>query len=166
MLLGTLAEAARAAGQTSANLSYHARKLGIKANDLGQYRLDLLLKSIGKLDALEKLAKAKQVVLEDASESSEPAYINFEEWRAKKERELALLKKLERERTEAILVEKAKVESDTAQMIHHAKQRLLVIPSKLAPQLAIEDNISACKKMISDAINEALRELSQQPISS
>ncbi len=151
-------------------MRYHVKKLGLEKNEQGLYRIDTLLQSTGKLEALKRLKKAKGLspVKEDfdVEVPQEPGYINFEEWRAKKEREMALLKKLERERTEAILVEKAKVESDTAQMIHNAKQRLLVIPSKLAPQLAIEDNISACKKMISDAINEALRELSNQPISS
>ena len=98
--------------------------------------------------------------LDDRSQGSAGDYVNFEEWRAKKEKEMALIKGMEREELEGLLVRKADIIKEVQNALGNVKARLLSMPSKLGPVVAHESSAAVTKNLIEDAIIEALSELS------
>jgi hypothetical protein len=98
--------------------------------------------------------------LDDRSQNSAGDYVNFEEWRAKKEKEMALIKAMEREELEGLLVRKADIIKEVQNALSNVKARLLSMPSKLGPVVAHESSAAVTKNLIEDAVIEALSELS------
>jgi len=98
--------------------------------------------------------------LDDRSQNSSGDYVNFEEWRAKKEKEMALIKAMEREELEGLLVRKADIVKEVQTALGNVKARLLSMPSKLGPVVAHESKPAVTKNLIEDAVIEALTELS------
>ena len=98
--------------------------------------------------------------LDDRSQNSAGDYVNFEEWRAKKEKEMALIKAMEREELEGLLVRKADIVKEVQTALGNVKARLLSMPSKLGPVVAHESKPAVTKNLIEDAVIEALTELS------
>ena len=98
--------------------------------------------------------------LDDRSQNSAGDYVNFEEWRAKKEKEMALIKAMEREELEGLLVRKADIIKEVQTALGNVKARLLAMPSKLGPVVAHESKPAVTKNLIEDAVIEALTELS------
>ena len=98
--------------------------------------------------------------LDDRSQNSAGDYVNFEEWRAKKEKEMALIKAMEREELEGLLVRKAEIIKEVQTALGNVKARLLSMPSKLGPVVAHESKPAVTKNLIEDAVIEALTELS------
>ena len=97
--------------------------------------------------------------LDDRSQNSAGDYVNFEEWRAKKEKEMALIKAMEREELEGLLVRKAEIIKEVQTALGNVKARLLSMPSKLGPVVAHESKPAVTKNLIEDAVIEALSEL-------
>jgi phage terminase Nu1 subunit (DNA packaging protein) len=81
------------------------------------------------------------------------------EARSRKESALADLRELElaRLRGETVLVEDVGHVLDSA--IATSRVRLLAVPQKVAPELALEDNPVKCQELVRAAIHEALHEL-------
>ena len=100
------------------------------------------------------------LAVDDPSPNSSGEYVNFEEWRAKKEKEMALIKGMEREELEGALVRKSDITKEVQGALNNVKIRLLAIPSKIGPLVAHESNPAITKTLIEDAIREALAELS------
>ena len=97
--------------------------------------------------------------LDDRSQNSAGDYVNFEEWRAKKEKEMALIKAMEREELEGALVRKVDIIKEVQNALGNVKARLLSMPSKLGPVVAHESSAAVTKNLIEDAVIEALSEL-------
>ncbi len=97
--------------------------------------------------------------LDDRSQNSAGDYVNFEEWRAKKEKEMALIKAMEREELEGLLVRKADIVKEIQNGLGNVKARLLAMPSKLGPVVAHESSAAVTKNLIENAVREALEEL-------
>jgi len=101
----------------------------------------------------------QSLVVDDVPENSAGDYVNFEEWRAKKEKEMALIKAMEREELEGALVRKADIIKEVQNALGNVKARLLSMPSKLGPVVAHESSAAVTKNLIEDAVIEALSEL-------
>jgi len=80
---------------------------------------------------------------------------------AKARRAIVELRRAERaERKEnGELVEVVEVQRAVENLIANAKSKLLGLGHRLAPRVAIESNVAVCKRLIDDAVDEALTDL-------
>lgn len=81
--------------------------------------------------------------------------------RARREGALAEMAELELRRRVGSLMPTADVERIVAGMITTARSRLLMLPDKLAPRVAVMSNVIECRQAIQDAVHEALLDLSE-----
>ena len=85
--------------------------------------------------------------------------ISFNEWRARKMKEDALIAQREREVLENELCNREEVVLQFGQVFHAAKTKMLTVPTTIAGIVAQETNAATCKEIIEGAIREALIEL-------
>ena len=90
-----------------------------------------------------------------------PNVISFEEVRAKKLSAEAELTVIELREKKGELVQLQEVVESWVEIIGACKTRMLSIPAKLAPIVAVENTPAICKDLIDEQINEALSELAQ-----
>lgn len=86
--------------------------------------------------------------------------ITYEEARARKVAAEAEIAELELAKVRGDLVIAEDVISAWSETLAGLKAKLISIPSKAAPIVAVEDNAGVCQHIIEDLIREALEELS------
>lgn len=86
--------------------------------------------------------------------------ITYEEARARKVAAEAEIAELELAKVRGDLVVAEDVISAWSDTLSSLKAKLISIPSKAAPIVAVEDNAGVCQHLIEDLIREALEELS------
>lgn len=103
----------------------------------------------------EKVAEARPDVDEDG------ARVSAEEAERRKKVADAGLAELRLAQFDGTLVEASEVESAWGDLMTLCKRRLLALPTKLAPILAIENDAAKIQRGLNDAITDALNELSR-----
>lgn len=93
--------------------------------------------------------------------SLNPNVVSFEEVRAKKLSAEAELTVIELQEKKGELVRTEDVIESWMEIIGACKSRMLSIPAKLAPIVAVESMPAVCKTIIEEQIDEALFELSE-----
>ena len=92
--------------------------------------------------------------------SINPGVVSFDEVRARKTAAEAELVEIELKEKRGNLISVDDVVATWVELIGACKSRMLSMPAKLAPVVAVEDNPSICKQIIEDQVLEALQELS------
>lgn len=87
--------------------------------------------------------------------------ISLDEARKRKLSAEAELQELELKKQKGILIPLELIEQQWSSIVHSCKQKLRSIPNKLAPILAVENNIEVCKNLLTKEIHLALDELSK-----
>ena len=152
----TWTELGKIAGCSGQHIGQVARRKGYKLDKDGRVDAEHVLSSLGKRAAWLRYYENKPEVKDE----TEPDY---ELERARKERALRQLREMEVKEREGVLLKRTEVEKLLVKMITTAKTRLLVLPSRLSPQLAIETETPVCEEIIENGIREALDELSRNP---
>lgn len=114
---------------------------------------ELLFNSAAVVAFLESQAEARAVA------NNRPA--DADEARARKLSAEAELAEMERDERRGELVPIAAVERVVVEEYTALRAKLLSLPSKLAPQVAIESGEAACRELLERGITEALDELSR-----
>ncbi len=151
----TWTELGRIAGCSGQYIGSQARRKGIRLGPDNKVDAEQVLTAIGRRSAW--LSYAEQ---QPEPDDAEPDFLLE---RARKERALRQLREMEVKEREGELLHRAAVESLLAKLITTAKQRFMVLPGRLAPQLSIETETPACEEMVENGIREALDELSRNP---
>ena len=151
----TWTELGRIAGCSGQYIGSQARRKGIRLGPDNKVDAEEVLTAIGRRSAWLNYAE-QQPEPDDA----EPDFLLE---RARKERALRQLREFEVKEKEGELMRRVTVETLLEKLINTAKQRLLVLPGRLAPQLSIETEITTCEELIDNGIREALEELSRNP---
>lgn len=86
--------------------------------------------------------------------------MDMEEARRRKLAAEAATAELALDERRGVVVEVGVVMEEVGRGLDSCRARLLGIGSKLAPMIAIETDAAVCKRMVDDAVNEALHELS------
>lgn len=76
----------------------------------------------------------------------------------------ATLAQLEADRKAGLLIPAPDVEKTWTEALVRVRQRLLAMPSKAAPMLAVEDDVAECHALLEKFIHEALDELSNTDV--
>jgi hypothetical protein len=85
----------------------------------------------------------------------------FADAQARKERALADLREIEAARARREFVPLSEVTRVQLGLVVAARNRLLAMGQKLAPELAVEGEPGKCQKLVDDEVYEALTELSR-----
>jgi len=93
--------------------------------------------------------------------SINPGVVSFDEVRARKTAAEAELVEIELKERRGNLVAVDSVVATWMELIGACKSKMLSMPAKLAPVVAVEDNPAICKGIIEDQIIEALDELAR-----
>ena len=117
------------------------------------------------INPIETRGNRKYYLLRDVIPSASkyiagPNVVDLNAERGRKLAAEAELVEIELEEKRGSLVSIEDVSDAWSEVIASCKSRLLSMPAKLAPVVAVEDNPSICKQMIQDQIYEALEELS------
>tara|TARA_R110002110_G_scaffold12120_4_gene57606 strand:- start:137 stop:667 length:531 start_codon:yes stop_codon:yes gene_type:complete len=123
----------------------------IPKNDEGRYYLE------EAIPAYIKFLKDKSI---------KPGIISLDKVRARKTLADAEMAEIDLSVRRGELVEVKDVLRDWLEQIGSCKSKLLNIPSKLAPIVAVEDSNSVCQSLIEVQIHEALNELSESDFGS
>ncbi len=97
---------------------------------------------------------------EDAPDAGEEGGVNYHRAQALEKHYKAKLARLAYEEKAGTLVKIDVVAKVVEQEYNRVRARLLAIPSKLAPEVALLDDVGLCRETIEAAINDALTELS------
>jgi len=93
--------------------------------------------------------------------SLNPGVVSFEEVRARKiaaEAEMAEMELLEKK---GQLISAHEVVASWGEIVGACRSKLLAVPAKIAPVVAVEDNPAVCKQIVEEQIGEALHELAK-----
>ena len=108
-----------------------------------------------------KLYLLRDVIPHAAKYLGAPDVIDLNVERARKVKAEAELAEIELAKEREDLIEVEAVRHVWGELVIAAKSRLLSIPAKLAPVVAVEDAPATCKYLVEEQINEALDELAE-----
>ena len=93
--------------------------------------------------------------------SINPGVVSFDEVRARKTAAEAEMAEIELKEKKGILSPTEEVARSWAEIIGACRSKLLSMPAKIAPVVAVEDTPAICKQIVEEQIGEALDELSK-----
>ena len=138
-----------------------------KVLNLGERRIQQLVKE-GVLSKEERgrypfMSNVKSYVmyLQSRVDGNSSGVIDLDEARKRKLQAEAMLAELELERTQENTISVAEHGESIGKLGDTLKGRLLVMPSKLAPALALETKQGLCKQIVDDEIRSTLKEISR-----
>ena len=94
------------------------------------------------------------------AERTEAGYINYNEARAQREHWNAQIAEMEARKMAGELIEAAEVGAAVQRLHVNFRAKVLGIPTKLAPVLLGVETLAEIESMLTDAVHEALQELS------
>ena len=80
-------------------------------------------------------------------------------WRERKDRALALSEELKLAERRGELIEREVVRATWAGLVASFRARMLAIPSKVAPQIAVPGKVQQAEELLAAAVHEALAEV-------
>ena len=93
--------------------------------------------------------------------SLNPGVISFDEVRARKIAAEAEMAEIELREKKGQLIPASEVVDSWAEIVGACRSKLLAVPAKIAPVVAVEDNPAVCKQIVEEQIGEALYELAK-----
>ena len=163
----TWTELGKIAGCRGQHIGQAARRNGLKLEADRRVDAEKVLAAIGMQDSWQRYANVNQGASKKQTSTSETEgeTPDFYAERALKERALRKLREMEVREREGELMHKDAVEKLLIKLIATAKARLLVLPGRIAQQVAIETETHRCEELLGNGIREALEELSRNPAS-
>jgi len=93
--------------------------------------------------------------------SINPGVVSFDEVRARKIAAEAEMAEIELREKKGQLIPASEVVSSWGEIVGACRSKLLAVPAKIAPVVAVEDNPAVCKQIVEEQIGEALYELAK-----
>ena len=93
--------------------------------------------------------------------SINPGVVSFDEVRARKTAAEAEMAEIDLKEKKGLLIATEEVARSWAEIIGACRSKLLSMPAKIAPVVAVEDIPAICKQIVEEQIEEALDELSK-----
>lgn len=93
--------------------------------------------------------------------SINPGVVSFDEVRARKIAAEAEMAEIELREKKGQLIPASEVVASWGEIVGACRSKLLAVPAKIAPVVAVEDNPAVCKKIVEEQIGEALYELAK-----
>lgn len=93
--------------------------------------------------------------------SLNPGVVSFDEVRARKIAAEAEMAEIELREKKGQLISANEVVDSWGEIVGACRSKLLAVPAKIAPVVAVEDNPAVCKQIVEEQIGEALYELAK-----
>ncbi len=93
--------------------------------------------------------------------SINPGVVSFDEVRARKIAAEAEMAEIELREKKGQLIPASEVVASWGEIVGACRSKLLAVPAKIAPVVAVEDNPAVCKQIVEEQIGEALYELAK-----
>jgi phage terminase Nu1 subunit (DNA packaging protein) len=93
--------------------------------------------------------------------SINPGVVSFDEVRARKTAAEAEMAEIDLKEKKGLLIPTEEVARSWAEIIGACRSKLLSMPAKIAPVVAVEEKPAICKQIVEEQVREALDELSK-----